>query len=309
MAHQIASDTNIPVTSPSFVPRGAGPPPVWNYDIAFSRNRGLISSEEQERLRNCRVAIAGMGGVGGEHLITLTRMGIGKFTIADPDQFEVANFNRQYGGTQRSVNKNKAEAMAKEALDINPELDIRVITKPVTASNVDQFLDGADLFVDAIDAFVVDARRITFTAARDKQIPAISAGPVGFSTVWLTFDPSGMSFDEYFDLQDEDPPEIQKFKFLAGMVPSLLHRSYLDSSHVSIRENRGPSVCPACKLAAGVLAIESLKLLLGRGHVRMAPTYHQYDAYRQRLVKKKLWLGNRNPIQKLKLWWLKQIIS
>lgn len=296
-------------SQPAIIARGAPNAPAWNYDLAFSRNQGLISSEEQTRLRNCRVAIAGMGGVGGEHLITLTRMGIGKFTIADPDQFEVANFNRQYGGSQKSVNKNKAEIMAKEALDINPELDIRVMTDPVTASNVDQFLDGADLFVDAIDAFVVDARRITFAAASDKRIHAISAGPVGFSTVWLTFDPSGMSFDEYFDLQETDSPEVQRFKFLTGMVPSLLQRSYLDPSHVSIREKRGPSVCPACKLAAGVLAIESLKLLLGRGHVRVAPIYHQYDAYKQRLVKKRLRFGNRNPIQKLKLWWLKRTIS
>ena len=67
----------------------------WSYDEAFKANRGLISEEEQEKLRNCRVAIAGMGGVGGIHLVTLARLGIGKFTIADPDVFEVANFNRQ----------------------------------------------------------------------------------------------------------------------------------------------------------------------------------------------------------------------
>ena len=94
--------------------------PQWSYAEAFKRNRGLITEEEQEKLRNSRVAIAGMGGVGGVHLVTLARLGIGKFTIADPDVFEVANFNRQYGATISNVGRNKAEAMAEAALDINP---------------------------------------------------------------------------------------------------------------------------------------------------------------------------------------------
>ena len=54
----------------------------WSYEEAFSRNLGIFTKEEQETLRNSRVAIIGMGGVGGVHLMTLTRLGIGKFTIA-----------------------------------------------------------------------------------------------------------------------------------------------------------------------------------------------------------------------------------
>src|SRR5215510_5748214 len=92
----------------------------WSYEEAFKRNRGLITEAEQQKLRNSRVAIAGMGGVGGVHLITLARLGIGKFTIADPDVFEVANFNRQYGATISNLGRNKAEAMAEAALEINP---------------------------------------------------------------------------------------------------------------------------------------------------------------------------------------------
>src|SRR5271165_2808853 len=94
--------------APIWIPQGTsmttperpegGPSPTadtaWSYDEAFVRNRGLISSEEQRRLRDCRVAIAGMGGVGGVHLATLARLGVGHFTIADPDEFEIANFNR-----------------------------------------------------------------------------------------------------------------------------------------------------------------------------------------------------------------------
>ena len=63
----------------------------FDYAMAFSRNLGITSETEQGRLRDARVAIAGMGGVGGDYLITLARAGIGNFRIADFDAFELAN--------------------------------------------------------------------------------------------------------------------------------------------------------------------------------------------------------------------------
>src|SRR3954462_14568363 len=85
---------------------------TFSYEEAFSRHRGLIGPAEQERLRRSRVAIAGLGGVGGIHLVTLARLGIGGFHIADPDRFELANFNRQYGANVQSLGRGKAEVMA-----------------------------------------------------------------------------------------------------------------------------------------------------------------------------------------------------
>ena len=87
-----------------------GPAP-WSYAEAFKRNDGLVSAAEQLALQQSRVAIAGMGGVGGVHLITLARLGVGQFSIADPDRFDVSNFNRQYGATLSQLGRNKAEAV------------------------------------------------------------------------------------------------------------------------------------------------------------------------------------------------------
>ena len=70
---------------------------AFSYGQAFSRNIGWVTREEQQTLRRKTVAIAGMGGVGGSHLLTLTRLGVGRFHIADLDTFELANFNRQAG--------------------------------------------------------------------------------------------------------------------------------------------------------------------------------------------------------------------
>jgi tRNA A37 threonylcarbamoyladenosine dehydratase len=72
---------------------------VFDYDQAFDRNIGWLSAAEQREFRHCKVAIAGCGGVGGAHLLTLARLGIGRFAIADADTFELANFNRQVGAT------------------------------------------------------------------------------------------------------------------------------------------------------------------------------------------------------------------
>ena len=104
----------------------------WSYESAFSRNLGLISREQQAKLRSTRIAIAGLGGVGGIHLVTLARLGIGRFTIADPDAFEVANFNRQLGASLETVGRGKAEVMAELARAINPEVELTVLPERVT---------------------------------------------------------------------------------------------------------------------------------------------------------------------------------
>ena len=69
--------------------QGLGAIGMFNYGEAFSRNIGWVTDDEQEQLRRKRVAIAGLGGVGGSHLLTLTRLGIGAFNISDLDEFEL----------------------------------------------------------------------------------------------------------------------------------------------------------------------------------------------------------------------------
>ena len=90
---------------------------MFSYDEAFSRNLGWLSFDEQQQLRGKRVAIAGLGGVGGPHLTTLARLGIGSFTLAEFDLFELANFNRQVGATTSSIGRSKLDVMVEMARD------------------------------------------------------------------------------------------------------------------------------------------------------------------------------------------------
>lgn len=279
---------------------------TFSYQEAFSRHRGLIRAEEQNQLRRSRVAIIGMGGVGGVHLMTLARLGIGSFHIADPDRFDLANFNRQYGANIHTIGHPKALVMAEQARAINPDLRLHVCTEAISEENVDDLLQGVDVVVDGIDFFAIEARRLVFREARKRGIWAVTAGPIGFSAAWLVFSPTGMSFDEYFDINDAMEWRDQLVAFLVGLTPKGIHLPYMDLSQADPQQGRGPSAGLACQLCSGVVAAEVLKILLGRSPIRPAPWFFQFDAYRQRFREGRLIGGNRHPLQRWKRRWIRK---
>lgn len=274
---------------------------VFDYQRAFSRNIGWVSADEQNRLRHSRVAIAGLGGVGGAHLLTLVRLGIGRFLLADFDQFDVHNFNRQAGAFMSTVGENKLDVMARMARDVNPEVEIGRFPVGVTPDSLDAFLDGVDVYVDALDFFAMDARLMVFKACAARGIPALTAAPLGMGVAFLYFRPGGMSFEEYFRVEGQARDE-QFARFIAGLSPAMLQRNYLAVPEaVNFAEQRGPSTAMACELCAGVMGTAVLKVLLKRGPLRAAPWGMHFDAYRQKLSFTWRPFGNRNPLQKLLL--------
>jgi len=276
-------------------------PSPYDYASATSRNIGWTTSAEQERLRRSRVAVAGLGGVGGAHLLTMARLGIGQFHIADFDHFEVHNFNRQAGAFISTLGQPKVDVMAAMARDVNPEAEVRNFGVGVTAANLDEFLRDVDVYVDAIDFFAVEARRMLFAGCYERGIPAVTAAPLGMGVSLLYFKPGGMSFERYFRLEGCSRDE-QFARFIAGLSPAMLQRRYLAVPEaVNFAEQRGPSTMMACDLCAGVTGTAVLKLLLGRGTVRPAPWAMQFDAYEQKLSFTRRPFGNANPLQRLLL--------
>jgi molybdopterin/thiamine biosynthesis adenylyltransferase len=272
---------------------------MFSYDEAFSRNLGWVTAEEQQVLRGKRVAIGGLGGTGGIHLLTLCRLGIGRFNIADFDAFSLANFNRQAGAMMSTLDKPKAEVLRAMALDINPELDIRVFPKGVDRGNVDDFLRDVDVYVDALDYFAFDARKIVYDKLAELGIPATIVAPMGMGAAMINFLPGGPTFEEFFQLEGL-PDKEQALRFLIGLSPAVLQRTYLaDPSRVKFGERAGPSTGMACQLCAGVAGTEVLKILLKRGKVYGAPWGVHFDAYRNKLVKTWRPGGSSNPLQKL----------
>ena len=273
----------------------------FEYPAAFSRNIGWVTHAEQSNLRKAKIAIAGLGGVGGAHLLTLSRLGISNFHISDFDEFDIHNMNRQAGAFMPYMGQPKLDTMAQMAKDINPTSAIKLFPKGVRPDNVDEFLAGVDVYVDSLDFFALPARRMVFAKCREKGIPALTAAPLGMGTAFLYFKPDGMSFEQYFKVEGQESDE-QYARFIAGLSPAMVQRDYLVAPEaVNFAEKRGPSTIMACDLCAGVMGTNVLKVLLGRGKLKAAPWGMHFDAYHQ--VLKHTWrpFGNSNPLQQLLL--------
>ncbi|MDR2112617.1 MAG: ThiF family adenylyltransferase [Candidatus Accumulibacter sp.] len=273
---------------------------AFDYEKAFSRNIGWVTEAEQARLRTSRVAIGGLGGVGGVHLLTLARLGIGRFTVAELDTFDIVNFNRQVGALVSTLGRPKIDVLSEMARDIDPEIDLRAFPAGIQDNTLDGFLDGVDVYVDGLDFFAFAARRATFAACERKGIPVVTAAPLGLGTALLVFGPGGMPFEDYFGFAGCADETEMALRFMVGLSPAMLHRGYVaDMSRVRLAERMGPSCIAACQLCAGAAAIEVLKLLLKRRGVKLAPWASQFDGYRMRYAKTWRPWGYRNPLQRL----------
>lgn len=272
---------------------------MFVYNEAFSRNLGWLTPQEQQRLRSARVAVAGMGGVGGVHVQGLARLGVGALNLTDFDRFELANFNRQAGAATSTIGRAKVDVMREFALDVNPETDVRVFPEGIGEHNLADYLDGVDLLIDGIDFFVNSLRPAVYRAARERGIPVVCAAPLGAGASLITFLPGGVSFDDYFGFEGCDDITMA-VRFMVGMSPRLPQRHYLAYPEiVDFVKRRVPSLGMACQFAAGMAVTAAMKLLLQRGGVKGAPHSCQFDAYRGRFYR--CWRpgGYRNPLQKL----------
>jgi len=281
----------------------------FRYEQAFSRNIGWVTREEQAHLRGLRVAVGGLGGVGGSHLVTLARMGVGAFSVTDLDVFDWPNLNRQFGAGVSTIGVPKLETMCRIVRDINPEADLRLLPQGLDVHNIDHFLDGVSLYMDSLDIFALEIRRRVFAACHERGIPAITAAPMGMGCALLVFMPGGMSFEEYFAFGRESF-EDQVLKFVVGVSPTMQQRHYLvERTSVDFFAHKVPSLAVGIELAAGMACSTALKVLLKRGRVPCAPRGLHFDAYRNQLSRTWRPWGNRHPMQRLMFWWVKRLLE
>jgi molybdopterin/thiamine biosynthesis adenylyltransferase len=284
---------NTPVTKESF-----------DYREAFCRNLGWFTVDDQRLLSQMRIAIPGLGGVGGHHMYNFLRMGFSKFNLADPDFFEIKNFNRQFGANCDSVGRSKCSVMAEEALRINPSCELNLFGG-VTTDNMMEFLKDVDVVVDALDLFAMDIRIPLYELAHQMGIPVVTAGPFGMGTSIMAFSPDKMSFNQYFDLNHDNLTiEGKVIRFLAGITPNLMHQKYLRNPEaVNLFEKRLPSLNIGCMAASAAIGAMVVKILLDRKDktIRWAPHGFHVDFNLQKSVRFWIPFGNRNPLQRLKV--------
>jgi molybdopterin/thiamine biosynthesis adenylyltransferase len=247
-----------------------------------------------------------MGGVGEIHAETLARLGIGKLTIADGDTFELANINRQMEASLSTVGKDKAEVLRTTLKDINPYLDIRV-SGYVTPETIDTFLEDADIVVDGIDFFEIDIRRALFNKACARGIPVITAAPIGFGSSVIVFTKDSMSFDDYFMINDTTKQELKPLLFGIGLAPALLQRAYFAPEKIKTKSHIAPSSVLGTLAAADWMGVMVCKLLDNQ-QLDVAPVSFHFDPYVAKMKRTHLYFGNRNILQRIKIWYLTKIL-
>ena len=145
---------------------------------AFSRTRLLLGSAAMEKLKNSRVAVFGLGGVGGYTVEALARSGVGALDLIDHDTISLTNINRQLLATLDTVGMSKAEAARQRVLSINPDAHVTarpVFYSPDTAADFD--FSQYDYIVDAVDT--VTAKLALITAAKAAGTPILSCMGTG----------------------------------------------------------------------------------------------------------------------------------
>jgi len=144
----------------------------------FSRTELLLGKDALNELKNARVAVFGIGGVGGYTVEALARSGVGSLDIIDDDKVCLTNINRQIIATQKTVGKYKVDVMKERVLEINPDANVITHQCFYSAETADSFdFTQYDYIVDAIDT--VSAKIEMIVRAQDKNVPIISCMGAG----------------------------------------------------------------------------------------------------------------------------------
>ena len=144
----------------------------------FSRTELLLGKEAMDKLKNARVAVFGIGGVGGYVVEALVRSGVGEFDLIDDDKVCLTNLNRQIIATRKTVGKYKVDVMKERILDINPDAKVNTYKCFFLPENADDFpFEKYDYVVDAVDT--VTAKISLVMKCQEKSVKIISSMGAG----------------------------------------------------------------------------------------------------------------------------------
>ncbi len=230
----------------------------YDYERAVSRNLGFITSDEQAVLRHSHVAIAGAGGDGGMLALQLARLGVGGITLADPENFELENLNRQAEASMDSLGQNKAEVVGAAIRQISPSATVRVFRDGVTTSNLHDFFDGADLLLDETEITTPDVAIMLAQQARILRISNMTVLNIGFAGLATSFSPSGVTLEDVLGIDDSGSP-VNVSRWLP-YIPPYVSMATLEEFSTGARP--APTVAIGVSMAASIGAMQAMLHLL-----------------------------------------------
>lgn len=148
----------------------------------LERTSLLLGDEKLNKLQNANVLVVGLGGVGAYAAEMIARAGVGRMTIADADVVSESNINRQLIALHSTVNRPKTEVMAERLRDINPKIELTIVSRFIKDDETDALLDSDkfDYVVDAIDT--LSPKLALIKGALDRHIPLVSSMGAGAKT-------------------------------------------------------------------------------------------------------------------------------
>lgn len=231
------------------------------YDEMVGRNIGILTTEEQNRLKNSCVAVAGCGGMGGLSAEQLVRLGVGHVKIADFDDFCVHNLSRQCGSTTSNMGKNKAEVLGRHFKDINPHLKLDVFKDGVTPENVDEFVSDADAVIDGTDLSRLGSTVAMYDAARKNNVCVFNPNAIGFGVNVFVFGPKTLSLSDFLGLSSGIDPRMAITK-LVPYVPSYVNPD--DIRRIALGETFLPNLAMPQYFGTAIAVSEAIMMVLGK---------------------------------------------
>lgn len=258
------------------------------YNEFFSRNLGILSDEDQEKLRTSSIAIAGVGGIGGFLAERLTRIGLGKIKITDPGLFEPSNSNRQYGANSQTLNKYKAEVVAGELQKINPDAIILFDIKGInTQKDAAEFANGTSIVIDEMDYGLFKQNIYLQRAARKQGSYYIFSTAIGFGSLVALFRPDGITLEEFNGF----PKDIEKGEQLKLTKENILPHfpSYLKGKENLVDQMIERTIPVSSNsvgvgLASIITANEVVNIILKKNKIITAPKSIYIDLMDKKII-------------------------
>lgn len=245
-----------------------------------SRNLGLLTEEEQQKIDETRLLIAGCG-VGSLIAISAARLGFEKFVLVDGDKVELSNINRQ-GYSSHDVGKFKVSALAKRIKQINPHAEVKKYPVFVDLKNAKRLVHKADIVIDSIDPDAAQAVIAMHRAAQKEHKTIIQPTDVGWGAMVQIFTPESISYEKMIGLDPEVPVEkvsneeaFGKFvEFFVKIMPPYVQKLAMEVAEGK-RKHYPQPVSASYTLAA--MTVMAAKRVATDLPIKVAPDYVMFD--------------------------------
>ncbi|MBW1863500.1 MAG: HesA/MoeB/ThiF family protein [Deltaproteobacteria bacterium] len=193
------------------------------YPYRYLRNRDVISVREQFKLANSCVAVVGLGGLGGQVVLLLTRMGVGHLVVIDNDVFDETNLNRQALSSNKSIGRPKSEEAVDVVASINPGVTVTPYQMRLDASNARKMLDASDVVVDALDN--IADRFVLESETKKLGVPLVHGALAGFEGQIMTIFPDDPGLKHLYGdekVEKNDPKRPEAILGVPTITPSII---------------------------------------------------------------------------------------